>query len=292
MAIYNFSEKRIDRAPILIGAIMGTDTDEKRFLAMKQLFDIGMKRFKDRNSVISDSEFTYAESGSVALLPEINTAMYEKHTVDYLYSKNGNLQHMPASVTKVMTTIVGLPYIGNIGECITIEEDDVIGGSGNYFNAGDVLTIKDLIYSMMLPSSNTTATAYARYVGKILLNDENATLNQCLTAFYSAMMEKTNDLNMVNSVWTSVIGGRDTTQTTTNDLLKLIISACSYNTLCRIWNKKTYNVNIRGENARTQLIETTVTNNVLEANYYIYGGKTGQSGSDRALVMVAEPIGY
>jgi len=292
MGIYDFNGKRVDRKPVFVGAIMGTNTDENRFLAMKQLLDIGMKRFTDPNCEIAASEFTLASAGAVCLLPEINTALYESHPIDFLWTKNEDTQYKPASVTKALTVITGLPYVTNLADTVTIQEDDVIGGSGNYFSAGDVLTVQDLIYAMMLPSSNTTGSAYARYVGKKLLADDTATLQQSLTAFYAAMAQKSAGIGLENSVWTSVIGGRDTTLTTAADIVRIGVAACSHNALARIWNKKEYTINIRGTNPRQQLIETTVTNETLEADYYIYGGKTGQSENNRALLIVAEPKNY
>lgn len=291
MGIYNFNGKRLDRKPVFVGAIMGTDTDEKRFLAMKQLFDIGMKRFENPDCEIAASEFTLASAGAVCLLPEINTALYESHPVDFLWKKNENAQYKPASVTKALTSITGLSYVTDLSDTVTIDASVIMGGSGNYFTEGDVLTVQELLYAMMLPSSNTASYAYAKYIGRKLLNDNEATTQEALDAFYAAMAQKSADIGLENSIWTSVVGG-GSTLTTAADIVRIGIADCSYNALARIWNKKTYTVNIRGTNPREKLMETTVTNETLEADYYIYGGKTGHSGDDRALLIVAEPKNY
>lgn len=293
MGVFNIQKKRIDEKLIMIGAILDTATDEGRFLAMKQLFDIGKKKFNNPSSAVLPSEFTLASAGAVCALPYGNTAMYEQHPVDFLYSKNADVQYMPASVTKTMSVVTGLPYISNIGEVVTVEASDVQGGSGNYFSAGDMLTIKDIIYGMMLPSSNTCAQVWAHHIGKILLNDASATSTACISAFCAEMNKKAQEIGCTNSYFDSPAGASMTTLTTVSDLVKIGIAACSCNDLLRIWNKKSYTINIGGSNARTQVIETTVTNPTLENDYYIFGGKTGHGITSgvhyRGLIMVAEP---
>lgn len=292
MGIFNLSGKRIDKDAVMIGAILDTNSDENRFLAMKQLFDIGMKRFNNPNCIIASSELNLASAGAVCLLPQ-NPAMYEQYPIKFLYAKNGDVQYSPASTTKVMSIVTGAPYF-NIGEKVTLEEDDIQSGSGNYFSVGDVLTVKDLIYGMMLPSSNTCAKTFAHYVGKKILSNNSAAATDCINAFVTEMNRKATELGCTNSYFDSPSGLSTTTLSTVKDLVRITLAGCSCNDLLRIWNKKTYSISIGGINPRTQQLETTVANQTLESSYYIFGGKTGHGIANdgthyRALVMVAEP---
>lgn len=279
---------------ILAGAVLDANSDSDRFAAMKELFDIGKKKMADPSAVIGDGEFTKATKGAVCAIPVYPTAMYEKYPTVMLYSKNADTQAVPASVTKVMSLVTGMDYLSTFEDVITITSTDPIGGSGAYFSAGDTMTMQEVILSMLLPSSNTAAQAFARLCGAKMLEAKGITTYtdaQCRTEFIAKMNEKAAYLGMSNSVWTSASGAAGDTYTTASDLIKLILEACSYPEILKTWNKKSYTISIGGTNPRTQELTTTVTNTALENSYYIFGGKTGSLTSPRsaALVMVAEP---
>lgn len=291
--IYNVSGKCIcrDDAPILAGVVLGATSETNRFLAMKKLFDFATNILDDPTYTPTDSEFTtYASKGAVCVLPKYPTSMYEQYSLDILYGKNATTQAITASTAKVMALVVGLPYIASIKDKVTLVADDVQAGSGNYFSAGDILTIEDIIYGMMLPSSNTCAKTFAHYVGAKILGNDAAAVADCVTAFVSEMNTKASLLGCTNTTFDSPSGLSSSTKSTASDMLRILVEACSFDEINRIWNKKSYTISIGGTNPRTQAITTTVDNATLEADYYIFGGKTGHldSPSDaNALVMIA-----
>lgn len=279
---------------ILVGAVLDASSDNNRFLAMKQLFDIARRKIADPSSVISDSDFTYATKGSVGLFPKGHSAMYERYPFVPIYSKNADVQAVPASVTKAMTLVTGLDYVDSIKEVVTIKSSDVIGGSGNYFSAGDTMTIEELMLAMMLPSSNTCANAFARICGDKILNSEQAgtyTDAQCTTRFITEMNKKASYIGMNNSTFDNASGASGSTNTTCTDLILLTLEASSYPEICKVWNKKTYSISVGGSNPRTVELTSTVQNATLESSYYIFGGKTGSltSPASRSLILIAEP---
>src|SRR3989344_5585672 len=69
-----------------------------------------------------------------------------------LFEKNPNLRFSPASTTKIMTAIVALENF-KPEDILTIRQAK-IEGSLIEFEEGDQLTFEDLLYAMMLPSSN------------------------------------------------------------------------------------------------------------------------------------------
>lgn len=278
---------------ILVASVLDANSDFARFSAMKQLLDIGKKKLADPTAVISDSEFTYASKGSVCALPFGNTGMYEKYTFNYLYTKNATTQACPASVTKIMSLITGLDYLENVTDVITLNSSDSLGGSGPKLYAGDTMTMQELMLCMALPSSNTGAQAFARICGAKMLESKGVTTytdSECRTEFVSKMNSKATYIGMSNSTFVNASGASGDNQTTTNDLLQMIIEACSYPEILKVWNKKSYTISVGGPNARSLTIETTVTDQTLENSYYILGGKTGALTSPKAeaLVMVAE----
>ncbi len=289
MAVYDISGNRLDlNSHKLVGAVLDATSEANRFLAMKQLFDIAENKLKNPDYTPAASEFTFATKGAVCVLPS-DPAMYEQYPLTMLFAQNGTTQSIPASTTKVMSLVTGLPYIANIKEKVTLVSGDIQSGSGNYFSAGDVLTIEDIMYGMMLPSSNTCAMAFAHYVGAKILDNESASVSDCVTAFIAEMNKKAELIGCTGSAFDSPSGLSTTNKSTAADLLRITIEACSFPEIQRIWGKKTYAISVGGSNARTVNLTTTVTNSTLEASYYIFGGKTGHlTGSADALVMVAE----
>lgn len=296
--IFSLDGNRVDETSrVMVGAILDTDSDVNRFNAMKQLLDIGKKIIANPNYVVDASEFTYASAGSICCLPIHNTSMYDGYNFPMLYSKNGDTQYSPASVTKIMTIAAGLPYVDSMLEKITYESADIEAGSGNYFNDGDIITIYDILYAIMMPSSNTSARAFARYIGRKLLDDNSATHEECLQAFYAEMNRVADAIGCINSHFESASGNTTANKTTTNDLVRICIHACSFVELNNVWNKKAYTIHVLGSNPRTiDLTFSVTTNSIINTDYHVFGGKTGSAGQSQAgvtpyrgLAVIAEP---
>ena len=280
---------------ILVASVLDADSDGARFTAMKQLLDIGKKKLNNPSAVISDSEFTYATKGAVCALPLGNTGMYERYPFDMLYTKNADTQAVPASVTKVMSLITGMDYLSDVKKVVTVNSSDLVGGSGAYFSAGDTMTIEEVMLSMALPSSNTCAQVFARICGAKMLEAEGTTTYtdaECRTKFVAKMNEKASYIGMSNSTFVSASGlsiNSANNLSTASDLIQMMVEACSYPEILKVWNKKSYTISVGGTNPRSVKLDTTVTNTAIENAYYIFGGKTGSLTSPRAaaLVMVA-----
>lgn len=293
MGIFNVSGNRFDgRPPKFAGAILDATGETERFLAMKQLFDIANKRYDDPACTIEASEFTYATKGAVCVLP--NPAdMYEQFDLDILFASNETIAGVPASTTKVMSLITGLPFIDNLMTKVTLVSGDIESGSGNYYSAGDILTIEDIMFNMLLPSSNTAAKTFAHHVGALILGNPSASVSDCVAAFVEEMNRRAGLIGCTESTFTTPSGLSTSNYSTANDLLRITIAASSFPEICRIWNKKTYITHVGGNNSRDQSITTTVTNETLESAYYIFGGKTGHitaTPAPNALVMIAQPL--
>ncbi len=78
-----------------------------------------------------------------------------------LYAKNSDCKSLIASTTKIMTAIVVLEHC-QLDEVYEIPPQATnIEGSSIYLQAGERLTIRDLLYGMMLQSGNDAAVALA-----------------------------------------------------------------------------------------------------------------------------------
>ena len=127
--VFDLNGNRLDRQTVLMGVVMITDTLEKRFTSMKQLFDIAMKKITNPDYTPKAGEFTDAENGIVCLYPDLSANLCEGYPALELYSKNKDTANSTMSAGKIMTILTGLPYIYNIcGEQVTITADDVRTG--------------------------------------------------------------------------------------------------------------------------------------------------------------------
>ena len=82
-----------------------------------------------------------------------------------LYEKQADRQSLIASTTKIMTALVVCEQV-NVLDRVRIPQEAVgIEGSSMYLKAGEVLTVQDLLYGLMLHSGNDAAVALAIYCG-------------------------------------------------------------------------------------------------------------------------------
>lgn len=99
------------------------------------------------------------DSGAVLIL--------EETTGKVIYEKNGYERMFPASTTKIMTAILAIENC-NLDETATASEYAINSIPEGYTNAsiqvGEVLTVKDLLYALMVTSANESAIVLAEHV--------------------------------------------------------------------------------------------------------------------------------
>ena len=82
-----------------------------------------------------------------------------------LYEKDADRQSLIASTTKIMTALIVCEQC-NVLDRMRIPKEAVgIEGSSMYLREGEVLTIQELLYGLMLSSGNDAAVALAIYCG-------------------------------------------------------------------------------------------------------------------------------
>lgn len=122
-----------------------------------------------------------------------------------LYSKNANEAYPPASVTKIMTILLIMEAIDggslSFDESISVSEYAAsMGGSQVYLKAGETMTVRDLLKSVVIASANDAALALAERIGGSEL------------AFVAKMNERAAELGMNNTKFENVTGLDDDTQ--------------------------------------------------------------------------------
>ena len=111
-----------------------------------------------------------------------------------LYEENIHKVRSVASISKIMTAIIAIES-GKLNNKITIgDEINTSYGSGIYIKEGEVLTLKDLVYGLMLRSGNDAALAIAHYVGG------------SVSEFVDLMNKKAKELKMTNTTFNNPSG--------------------------------------------------------------------------------------
>jgi len=106
-----------------------------------------------------------AKNSASAMSGAQGMAVLEVSTGRVLYSKNMHKQLAPASTTKILTAIVVIENITDLDKIIEVPAAAVgVEGSSIYLEKGEKLSVRDLLYGLMLQSGNDCATALALHV--------------------------------------------------------------------------------------------------------------------------------
>ena len=90
---------------------------------------------------------------------------YDMDTKQTLYSNNIHDIRPVASISKIMTAIIACES-GKLDEKVTVgDEINKSYGSGIYIKVGEELTLRDLVYGLMLRSGNDASFVIAKYIG-------------------------------------------------------------------------------------------------------------------------------
>jgi D-alanyl-D-alanine carboxypeptidase (penicillin-binding protein 5/6) len=145
------------------------------------------------------------------------------NTGTQLYSQNPDERLPIASLTKLMTAMVVLDH-SNKDQVVTIEKSDTLTSCLCVgLVAGEQITVENLLKSMLIPSSNDSAKALARFVG----GDEEK--------FVRMMNEKASQLGLSDSHFSNPAGlDSPDNYSTALDLQKTVQEFLKYALLERI----------------------------------------------------------
>lgn len=134
-----------------------------------------------------------------------------------LFSKDTTAQHIPASLSKIMTLYVVLDEIAagkiTMNDMVTISENAwATEGSKMYILVGTQVRLEDLIKGITVMSGNDACVAVAEYV------------SGNPTSFVDKMNKKAKDLGMTSTHFVDPHGLSDDNRTTASDLLTLVRS--------------------------------------------------------------------
>lgn len=106
----------------------------------------------------------YTRAKSTPSVSAKSAVLYVPDTKQVLYSKSSDERLPMASTTKIMTALVTISEC-ELTDTVKIDERAVgIEGSSAYLKAGDILSVEELLYALMLQSANDAAVALAYHI--------------------------------------------------------------------------------------------------------------------------------
>lgn len=191
-----------------------------------------------------------------------------------LYQNNIHEKKLIASTTKIMTAIIVIENNKDLNQKVTIGDEILtMYGTNIYIEPHEKITIKDLLYGLLLRSGNDAAMALATYTAK---TEEN---------FVKLMNEKAKEIGMKNTIFQNSHGLDDNTKNYSTAYDMALLSSYAYQN------------EIYKEISKTKKYSTTTKNksylwynrNKLLLNYeYCTGGKNGYTpDAGRTLVTTA-----
>ncbi len=205
-----------------------------------------------------------------------SAALLECSSGEILYSKDANLKLPMASTTKIMTALLAIELC-DPDEVVEIPREACgIEGSSVYLSEGDTVTVRDLIYSVLLQSANDAATALAfKVCGDI-------------SSFADLMNQRAHSLGLSDTHFDNPHGlDSENHYTTAKDLARLAAFALKNSTFRSITSTYKYSFFI------SEKLRVVYNHNKMLRSYDgAIGVKTGYtSRAGRCLVSAAERNG-
>lgn len=217
------------------------------------------------------------------------TAVYlmDMDTGNVLINVNGEKPLAMASTTKIMTALIAI-QTADLDQMITIQQSDIDhallnDGSNANLRANDQLSLRDLLYALMLPSGDDAAMTIARVLGGG--SAANFVIRMNLFAYH---------LHLFQTHYSNADGltldGDGPHYTTAADLTRLTRYAMSIPLFAQIVKTPTYTVPATAHN---QAYSWSNTNQLLKTYTGMDGVKTGHTfAAGYCLVFAATRNGH
>ena len=191
-------------------------------------------------------------------------------TGEVIYKENGDTRCLIASTTKIMTALVILEN-ADLTDTVEITASHMVEGSSMYLKPGEVVTVEELLYGLLLCSGNDAALALADACGG-------------LDTFVELMNQKAQELGMKNTCFENPNGLDGTNHySTAYDMALLMMAAEENPTFRRICGSSQAAIGGRTMSNHNRLLKE------LEG---CVGGKTGYTkAAGRTLVSCCEREG-
>lgn len=208
-----------------------------------------------------------------------------------IYDKNSEVRYDPAAIVKIVTGIIVIENCSNLDQVIEAPYDSVAsvlgtGSSTAAISAGELMSIRDLLYCMLVYNAADAAQILADYI------------TEDRDAFVAMMNDLAARLGCANTHFTNAVGYDDADQYTTAREIAAIYYYCVSNPVFdEIISTDYFEVEPTNKYGYTRYFKTTngLMNNNISDYYlkYVKSGKSGVMGDNGCnSVSIASKDGY
>ncbi len=203
--------------------------------------------------------------------------LINRDTGEILMDMDGGERIYPASLTKIMTAIVAIEHTDDFTQRVTVEKnvfEDLCEKDASMagFEPGEEVSLRDLLYGILLPSGAECCLTYVRHIAGTE------------AAFVDLMNQKAEELGMCRTHFSNTTGLHEENHyTTAEDMAALLQYALSNETFREAFTSKTYDVEPTNIHPKGICLQSTLSKGIEEIKMegkameaeMILGGKTG-----------------
>ncbi len=228
----------------------------------------------------------------VLLPPTLNckgAILVELNSDSIVYEHNADQRLYPASLTKIMTCLLALEH-GNLSDVITVDgsllEDMDEDASAVGLQDGELMTLEELLYCVMVPSANDASIVVAAHIGG------------SVEQFVEMMNQKATDLGCTGTHFVNPDGLHDDEHyTTARDMYIITKAALESETFRAICGTAVHELPETNTSSKEMLYTTNYfLSTILTPDYYwekVSGVKTGfTTPAGRCLVSLVDEGEY
>lgn len=226
--------------------------------------------------------------GSGKLLDTAGAAfLYETNSDTLMYAWNPDAQMYPASLVKIMTALLAIEK-GSLTDEITVTKSALealpANSSTTDLQAGEIVTLEQLLYCLMVGSSNDAAAVIAEYIG------------DSQQGFLAMMNQRAQELGCTGTNFVNPHGLHDDAQVTTaRDMTKILSAAAKNEQFMTFFSATKYTMPATNLSEPRELDSTNYMMMTGKPLYYdsrVTGGRTGiTTDRERCLAVTADHNG-
>ncbi len=212
--------------------------------------------------------------------------LYELNTDTFVYTWNPDMTINPTGMVKFLTAWIAIEE-GNLDDMVTVSQKvlNTVLGTGAVTSglvAGEEISLRDLLYCVMVSSGNDAAAVIADYIGG------------SLEAFVAKMNARAQAVGCTASNFTNPHGLTDSRQVSTaRDLTVIVREALKNETFAKMFGCVKYTVPATNKSKARELITTNyMLREGISGGYYderVTGGKPAAATTkDRSVICTAE----
>ena len=286
--LYTTDGLNVRNQPSEAGEVIGFLAEGQKALITGRCNETGWYRivYEDEVGYACDEFFTTECPVEAPHIVADAAIVMDLATGKVLYEKNADKKMYPASLTKIMTTLLACER-GNLSEELTFSENckAVPYDSSVYgVKIGETVTVKDSMYMLMLVSGNDVGVGIAEHI------------SGTEAEFAKLMTKRAKELGANNTNFANSHGYHDVNHyTTARDMMLITAQGLKNQEFVNVWQALEYTVpatNKVSRETKIKNIHRMLRSDMAQYYKYALGGKTGfHDDAGRCAITTAKKNG-